>query len=106
MFPILLYFFKQPDFPFEYGRVDCGESPELPEDELVGLPPGNLNVKGFLDFFSSAFNLNAVGAVALISAHNIGSMKKSGSGYTGSWKEDRPGDKVRSTPKLSYTSFD
>jgi len=65
-------------------------------DEIVGFPSGNLDVNSFLAFFSSAFGLSAEGAVALIGAHTIGAMHREGSGYSGSWKVDLPGDRVSS----------
>jgi len=54
----------------------------------VGFPDAAMGVEGVKTFFREAFNVDPLGAVALLGAHTIGSMSKSGSGYTGQWKVD------------------
>ncbi len=39
-----------------------------------------------MDFFSEEFGLDPTESAALLGSHTIGSMERSNSGYTGSWK--------------------
>jgi len=86
-------FLSQPHFTFSYGREDCPTSPAYPPDVAVGLPGGGMGVQGVIDFFSDTFNVDVLGAVALLGAHTIGAMGRRQSGYTGQWKVDQD-DKV------------